>query len=104
MNPLDPVRAGELLAPLTHWQHDATRGAITRTFLFADFVQAFAFMTQLALIAEKKNHHPEWFNVYNRVDITLTTHDAGGLSQSDIDLAHDADQAFERFRAVESPK
>ncbi|MEO5696620.1 MAG: 4a-hydroxytetrahydrobiopterin dehydratase [Burkholderiaceae bacterium] len=104
MNRLDPVRARELLAPLAHWQHDAARGAITRSFEFVDFVQAFSFMTQLALIAEKRNHHPEWSNVYNRVDITLTTHDAGGLSQSDIDLAHDADEAFERFRAADSPR
>ena len=54
-------------------------------------------MTQFALMAEKSNHHPEWCNVYNRVDITLTTHDVGGLSQRDIDLASYADTAFERF-------
>lgn len=89
--------ARELLAPLKHWRHDERRGAITREFIFADFAQAFAFMTQVALVAEKNNHHPEWFNVYNRVDITLTTHDAGGLSQRDIELARYADEAFERF-------
>ena len=97
MPKLVPELARELLAPLKHWRHDERRGAITREFIFADFAQAFAFMTQVALMAEKTNHHPEWFNVYNRVDITLTTHDAGGLSQRDIDLARYADAAFERF-------
>ena len=97
MQKLDPAHVRELLASLPHWRHDEDRGAITREFGFADFAQAFAFMTQIALVAEKHNHHPEWFNVYNRVVITLTTHDAGGLSQRDIDLARYADQAFERF-------
>jgi 4a-hydroxytetrahydrobiopterin dehydratase len=94
---LEPARARELLAALTHWRHDERRGAITREFGFADFTQAFAFMTQVALVAEKSDHHPEWSNVFNRVVITLTTHDAGGLSQRDIDLARYADQAYERF-------
>ena len=94
---LEPELARELLAPLTHWRHDECRGAMTREFVFADFAQAFAFMTEVALIAEKSNHHPEWCNVYNRVDITLTTHDAGGLSRRDVDLARRADKAFERF-------
>jgi 4a-hydroxytetrahydrobiopterin dehydratase len=61
--------------------------AIVRKFKFADFGQAFAFMTRVALIAEKRDHHPEWSNVYNWVEITLTTHDAGGLSQRDVDMA-----------------
>lgn len=97
MNKLLPERARELLAPLPHWLHDGQRGAIARKFVFADFKQAFAFMTQLALMAEQSDHHPEWCNVYNRVDITLTTHDAGGLSERDIAFAHYADAAFERF-------
>ena len=96
---LDPGLARELLAALTHWRHDERRGAITRAFRFGDFAEAFAFMTQVALVAEKSNHHPEWSNVYSRVDITLTTHDVGGLSQRDIDLARYADAAFERFAA-----
>ncbi|WP_017932687.1 4a-hydroxytetrahydrobiopterin dehydratase [Robiginitomaculum antarcticum] len=60
---------------------------ITRIFKFEDFVSAFGFMTQIAIHAEKMNHHPEWFNVYNRVDVTLTTHDAGGVTEKDIKLA-----------------
>lgn len=78
------------LAELSDWQYDAERDAISRSFKFADFTEAFAFMTRVALHAEKADHHPEWFNVYNTVDITLTTHDAGangGLSQRDVDLA-----------------
>ncbi|MGH8033643.1 MAG: 4a-hydroxytetrahydrobiopterin dehydratase [Lysobacterales bacterium] len=79
------------------WRHDAVRGAITREFVFADFTQAFAFMTQLALLAQTRNHHPEWFNVYNRVTLTWTTHDVDGLSRLDLDMAQMADQAFARF-------
>lgn len=60
---------------------------ITRVFKFDDFVSAFGFMTQIAIHAEKANHHPEWFNVYNRVDVTLTTHDAGGVTDKDVKLA-----------------
>jgi len=97
MTRLTPELARELLAPLAHWHHDEHRGAIRREFVFTDFIQAFAFMTQLALVAEKSDHHPEWSNVYNRVGITLTTHDVGGLSRRDIDLARYADAVFERF-------
>lgn len=82
------------LAALSDWKYDSGRDAINRKFKFADFTEAFAFMTRIALHAEKADHHPEWFNVYNNVDITLTTHDAkrengenGGLSQRDVDLA-----------------
>ncbi len=78
------------LAELSDWEYDPERDAIRRSFKFGDFTEAFAFMTRVALHAEKADHHPEWFNVYNKVDITLTTHDAGdkgGLSQRDVDLA-----------------
>ena len=78
------------LAKRPDWEYDAKRDAISRSFKFSDFTEAFAFMTRVALHAEKADHHPEWFNVYNRVDITLTTHDAGekgGLSQRDLALA-----------------
>jgi 4a-hydroxytetrahydrobiopterin dehydratase len=97
MDKLTPQRARELLAALPEWQLDESRGAIRRRFVFADFGQAFAFMTQMALAAEKRDHHPEWSNVYNRVDIVLTTHDVGGLTEKDIDLARTADAAFARF-------
>lgn len=66
---------------------------ITKVFRFEDFAQAFGFMTHIAIIADKMNHHPEWFNVYNRVDVTLTTHDAGGVTQKDIDLAQAMEKA-----------
>ena len=75
------------LADLTGWREVEGRDAINKVFRFEDFSQAFAFMTRVALKAEVMDHHPEWFNVYNKVDVTLTTHDADGLSQKDIDLA-----------------
>lgn len=75
------------LASLPEWTLVAEPEGIRRRFTFADFSAAFGFMTRVALLAEQADHHPEWFNVYNRVDITLTTHDAGGLSRRDIDLA-----------------
>lgn len=76
------------LAELNDWSEVEDRDAIRRTFHFADFAEAFAFMTRVALHAEKVDHHPEWFNVYNRVEIVLTTHDANGLTERDIQLAH----------------
>lgn len=96
MQKLDPKQATKALAALSQWRHDKQRDAITRKFVFKDFRQAFAFMTQVALHAEKHGHHPEWSNVYNRVEMTLTTHDAGGLTQRDIDLAQFSDEAFGR--------
>lgn len=60
---------------------------ITKVFKFKDFAQAFGFMSEIAVVAEGMNHHPEWFNVYNRVDVTLTTHDAGGVTDKDVALA-----------------
>ena len=82
-----------LLASLPAWRYDAQRGGlITREFKFTDFPAAFGFMAQLALHAERNDHHPEWSNVYNRVMITLTTHDAGGLTMKDIEFARAADR------------
>jgi len=75
------------LKRLPDWELVKEREAITRKFQFVDFDAAFAFMTRCALLAAKMDHHPEWFNVYNRVDVTLATHDAGGVTQKDIDLA-----------------
>jgi len=75
------------LAKLAGWSEAAGRDAITRTFVFRDFNEAFGFMTRAALVAEKMDHHPEWFNVYKTVEVTLSTHDAGGVTELDIRLA-----------------
>jgi 4a-hydroxytetrahydrobiopterin dehydratase len=75
------------LAKLDGWSEVQGRDAISRTFIFADFNEAFGFMTRAALVAEKLDHHPEWFNVYDRVEVTLATHDAGGVTERDVALA-----------------
>jgi 4a-hydroxytetrahydrobiopterin dehydratase len=77
----------EALAALKGWEMVKGRDAITKTFKFKDFNAAFGFMSRVALMAEKLDHHPEWFNVYNRVEVTLSTHDADGLTERDIKLA-----------------
>ena len=79
------------LSDLPEWVLREDGLAIQRTVKFADFGEAFGFMTRVAIQAERVDHHPEWFNVYNRVEITLTTHDAGGVSQRDVDLARFVD-------------
>lgn len=86
----DDARAAALEA-LSDWDYDDARDALTRRFLFADFSEAFAFMTRVAMLAEAQDHHPEWANVWNRVDILLTTHDAAGLSARDVRLAEAID-------------
>ncbi len=86
----DDERA-DALVQLAHWTHKPERDAVARQFKFADFSQAFAFMTRVALLAESQDHHPEWSNVWNTVDILLTTHDAGGLSARDVRLAEAID-------------
>jgi 4a-hydroxytetrahydrobiopterin dehydratase len=91
----DQVQAA--LLGLSGWEQHGGRDAIRRQYVFKDFAQAFAFMTQVAIVAEKRNHHPEWSNVYNKVEFTLTTHDAAGVTQRDIDLARYADEAYARF-------
>ena len=88
---LTPAERERLLPTLEGWEIDVERDGIRKSSRFADFTQAFGFMARVALLAEKADHHPEWFNVYNRVDILLTTHDAGGLSMRDIDLANAID-------------
>jgi len=87
---LDDDAISAALAGLDDWTRDGD--AITRTFRFPDFVRAFGFMASAALAAEKMNHHPDWSNVYNRVTVSLSTHDAGGLTQNDIDLATRMDE------------
>ena len=94
MYKLNAEETAARLQGLPLWTLDAQGGAITRQFVLADFMQAFAFMTQIAIAAERNNHHPEWSNVYNRVSITWTTHDVRGLSDNDIAMAQLCDQAF----------
>jgi 4a-hydroxytetrahydrobiopterin dehydratase len=86
----DAARAA-LAETLPHWTLMRDRDAIHRGWKFANFSEAWGFMTRVALLAEKHDHHPEWSNVYNRVEITLSTHDAGGLSSRDLALAHAID-------------
>jgi 4a-hydroxytetrahydrobiopterin dehydratase len=88
----DEARAAAL-AKIPGWSELKGRDAIGRKFVFKDFSEAFGFMTRAAMVAEQLNHHPEWFNVYKTVEITLSTHDAGGLTDLDIKLA----QAMDRF-------
>ena len=90
---LDTATRNEILDPLMKqgWSMVEGRDAIQKTYLFKNFIEAFGFMTQAAIIAEKMNHHPEWSNVYRSVEVTLTTHDANGLSDLDIALARKMD-------------
>jgi len=88
---LEGKARSEALSGLEDWSEVEGRDAISKTFTFADFNAAFGWMTRVALVAEKKNHHPEWFNVWNRVEVTLSTHDAGGLTGLDIKLAKKMD-------------
>ena len=90
-----PARA-EALSRLAGWGEVEGRDAIAKTFSFADFNQAFGFMSRVALMAERMDHHPEWFNVYNRVEITLASHDAGGVTDRDVRLA----EAIESYLAA----
>jgi 4a-hydroxytetrahydrobiopterin dehydratase len=92
---LNETERAEALDRLGDWDYDEARDAITRQFLFANFSQAFAFMTRVAMLAEAQDHHPEWSNVWNRVDILLTTHDAGGLSARDVKMAAGIEGLFE---------
>ena len=85
------------LATLPGWNLRDDGLAITRSFTFADFSAAFGFMTRVALLAEKADHHPEWRNVWNKVEITLTTHDAGGITELDRRLAQAIDAAVKSF-------
>lgn len=86
MAKLDTQTLDRALKDLEGWQKDG-RGAIAKSFAFKDFSQAFGFMARVALLAEKADHHPDWSNSYNKVEIALSSHDAGGITQKDIDLA-----------------
>ena len=90
---LDQTQRTAALKDLAGWREEPSRDAIVKRFVFADFVEAFGFMAQVALVAERMDHHPEWSNVYKTVDVLLTTHDAGGLTMKDIELA----RAMEKF-------
>jgi 4a-hydroxytetrahydrobiopterin dehydratase len=90
---LPPAERAAIFADLPGWHDCEGRDAIAKSFVFADFAQAFAFMTRVALAAERMNHHPEWRNTYNRVEITLATHDAGGVTAFDLRLARDIEAA-----------
>ncbi|MFQ5972235.1 MAG: 4a-hydroxytetrahydrobiopterin dehydratase [Alphaproteobacteria bacterium] len=89
----------QALAGLAGWREATGRDAIEKTFVFGDFNEAFGFMARVALRAEKMNHHPEWFNVYNRVEVTLATHDAGGVTDLDITLA----RFLDKLASADSP-
>ncbi|HEX4295956.1 MAG TPA: 4a-hydroxytetrahydrobiopterin dehydratase [Rhizomicrobium sp.] len=87
MKKLSAAARKKALKNLPEWRKVSGRDAIARKFAFKDFNAAFAFMTRAALLAEKLDHHPEWFNVYDKLDVTLSTHDAGGVTAKDIAMA-----------------
>ena len=91
VRPLDAAARATLAERLPQWEMAKDRDAIRRTLRFRDFGEAWGFMSRVALLAEKQDHHPEWSNVWNRVEILLTTHDAGGLSEKDVALAQAID-------------
>ncbi|HYS47343.1 MAG TPA: 4a-hydroxytetrahydrobiopterin dehydratase [Xanthobacteraceae bacterium] len=89
---LDATARKAALAKLKGWSEVKDRDAISKKFVFKDFNEAFGFMARAALVAEKLDHHPEWFNVYKTVEVTLSTHDAGGLTALDVELAEAMDE------------
>lgn len=104
MSKLDPAAVKAALAQLPGWQLDEAGTGLFRLFEFADFAAAFGFMAQVALWAEAANHHPEWRNVYNRLHITWTTHDVGGVSDNDVAMARRCNEAFLQAGAQTEPK
>ena len=89
MKKLSKIEVTNKLKGLSGWKLVKGRNAITKTFRFKNFTEAFGWMTSMALYAEKKDHHPEWFNVYSTVEVTLSTHDAGGVTNLDLDMARE---------------
>ena len=95
---VEKIGADAALEELSGWtKGEGERDTIAKTFRFGDFKQAFAFMTATALKAEQMDHHPEWFNVYNRVEVVLTTHDVDGVSQRDVEMAWFMDETAARY-------
>ncbi|MBX4869006.1 4a-hydroxytetrahydrobiopterin dehydratase [Rhizobium bangladeshense] len=93
---LERAAAEAQLADLKGWALNDAASSISKTFKFSNFIEAFGFMTEAAITAEKLNHHPEWFNVYSKVEVTLNTHDAGGLTELDFKLAKAMEKAAAR--------
>ena len=93
MKKLSKIEVTKKLKRLSGWKLVKGRSAITKTFKFKDFTMAFGWMTSMALYAEKRNHHPEWFNVYNTVEVTLSTHDAGGITELDLNMAQEMNRS-----------
>ncbi|GHF12012.1 hypothetical protein GCM10017044_02360 [Kordiimonas sediminis] len=91
---LTDTARSEALQSLSGWDYDAGSKALKKRYVFKGFSAAWAFMSRVALLAEKMDHHPEWFNVYNKVDVNLTTHDVGGVSHRDTDMAAAMDAFF----------
>lgn len=91
---LTPEDLSALSRKLPDWTLAETEDSISRSFRFTDFAEAFTFMTRVALMAERMNHHPDWRNVYNRIDVVLTTHDYGALSENDVKLARAMDSVY----------
>jgi 4a-hydroxytetrahydrobiopterin dehydratase len=87
MRDIAKIGAARAVRELSEWTVVADRDAIAKTFVFADFNAAFGFMARVGLMAEKMDHHPEWFNIYNRVEVTLSTHDANGVTSLDVQMA-----------------
>lgn len=96
MEKLDSAARAAFLREFPEWREAEGRDAIARLFQFQDFNRAFAFMARVALLAEKLDHHPEWFNVYNRIEVTLSTHDAGGVTEKDIAMAEAMEEYAKR--------
>lgn len=92
MIPYETHEVSKALKNLEGWSYDDSKRYINKTYQFKDFNQAFGFMSRVALYAESVNHHPEWFNVFNKVDVRLSTHDASGVTEKDIDMAKFMDQ------------
>jgi 4a-hydroxytetrahydrobiopterin dehydratase len=102
MSQIDFQKHQQLTGSLDQWSEDTHHGSIARTFLFESFAQAFTFMTHMAFISERMDHHPQWLNVFDRVEVTLTSHDVAGLTSRDIEWATQADGIYSRNRNADT--